>query len=120
MAKCDKVANILGRGEELDLMTMREFLKSDGTNWGEVLESLRDNLFVTRGMFEGDANALGDFFCLLDMALLTCIAEDGLEEQKRLTIEFIREVWPTTCAQHISAQVWLMFKTGKNTSVTHC
>ena len=110
MAKCDKVANILGRGEELDLMMMREFLKSRGTNWSEVLKSLRDNLFVTTGLFEGDANALGDFFCLLDMALLTCIAEDGLEENKKLTIEFIREVWPTKCAQHTSAQVWLMIK----------
>ena len=111
MTKCREVAKILGNAdkiEDLDFMVMREFFKNDilqdrsASKWDHVLQSLKRIFFVpnTRGMFDGDNNALGDFFCLLDLALLTCVADDDLEGHRRLTIKFITDVSPTTCAPH--------------------
>ena len=115
MTKCREVAKILGnanKAEELDFMVMREFFKTDvlqdrsASEWDHVLQSLRRIFFVpnTRGMFDGDNNALGDFFCLLDLALFSCVADDDLEEHRRLTIKFITDISPTTCAPHASSQ----------------
>ena len=61
-------------------------------------------------MFDGDTNTLGDFFCLLDLALITCVEEERLEEHRRQTIKFINDVWPATCKEHTSSQGLLLFK----------
>ena len=72
MIKCREVAKILGNSETLDLMLMREFLKSEddledskfnfnsspkspkqrATKWENVLRSLRDTFYVGRGMYD--------------------------------------------------------------------
>ena len=72
MIKCREVAKILGNSERLDLMLMREFLKSEddledskfnfnsspkspkqrATKWENVLRSLRDTFNVERGMYD--------------------------------------------------------------------
>ena len=73
MIECREVAKILGNSETLDLMLMREFLKSDeddpkdskfnfnsspkspkqrATKWENVLQSLRDTFYVERGMYD--------------------------------------------------------------------
>ena len=73
MIECREVAKILGNSETLDLMLMREFLKSDeddpkdskfnfnsspkspkqrATKWENVLQSLRDTFYVGRGMYD--------------------------------------------------------------------
>ena len=61
-------------------------------------------------MFDGDTNTLGDFFCLLDLALITCVEEERLEEHQRQTIKFINDVWPASCKEHTSSQGLLLFK----------
>ena len=72
MIECREVAKILGNSERLDLMLMREFLKSEddledskfnfnsspkspkqrATKWENVLRSLRDTFNVERGMYD--------------------------------------------------------------------
>ena len=65
-------------------------------------------IYQHKGIFDGDDESLLDLFCLLDMALLTCVEEDRLKEHQQLTLRFILDVWPTTCDHHGSSQAELI------------
>ena len=48
-----------------------------------MLKSLKDTFFARKGLFKVDNDITTHLFFLLDLVLLTCVEQDGLDEHLR-------------------------------------